>query len=132
MGGTSAYPRRQEVLTKCNCEYFPFLFSEGRDLQHEEFRRARMSGTRRRFFQDAAIFGAGLLGMSKSLEAQAEKPMRIHPREANQSHARGPGAPLPMVTPDIADLPHELDGSVKVFSLVAEPVKKKIAPFKTI
>ncbi len=91
-----------------------------------------MSGTRRRFFQDAAIFGAGLLGMNERLEAQAEKPMRMRPREASHSHTQATGAPLAMVTPDLTDLPHEIDGNVKVFRLVAEPVKKKIAPFKTI
>jgi manganese oxidase len=37
-----------------------------------------------------------------------------------------------MTTPDVADLPHAMDGGVRVFQLVAEPVKKKIAPFKTI
>src|SRR5258707_1338622 len=91
-----------------------------------------MGGTRRRFFQDAAIFGAGLLGMNERLEAQAEKPMRMRPREASHSHTQATGAPLAMVTPDLTDLPHEIDGNVKVFRLVAEPVKKKIAPFKTI
>jgi FtsP/CotA-like multicopper oxidase with cupredoxin domain len=91
-----------------------------------------MSGSRRRFFQDAAIFGAGLLGMSKSLEAQAEKPMRMRPHEANHGRSAAPSAPLPMVTPDVADLPHEMDGNAKVFHLVAEPAKRKIAPFKTI
>ena len=90
-----------------------------------------MSGTRRRFFQDAAIFGAGLLGMSESLRAQGEKPMPRHSREANQEHT-AKGAFLPMTTPDVSELPHEMDGDVKVFQLVAEPVKKKIAPFKTI
>ena len=37
-----------------------------------------------------------------------------------------------MMTPDLADLPYEMDGGVKVFHLVSEPVKRKIAPFKTI
>jgi FtsP/CotA-like multicopper oxidase with cupredoxin domain len=80
-----------------------------------------MSGTRRRFFQDAAMLGAGLFGLSKSLQAQEEKP-----------HAQPMGAFLPMTTPDVADLPHVLDGGVKVFHLIAEPVRQKIAPFKTI
>jgi len=101
-------------------------------LQLHEVQEAKMSGTRRRFFQDAAIFGAGLLGMNERLEAQAEKPMRMRPREASHSHTQATGAPLAMVTPDLTDLPHEIDGNVKVFRLVAEPVKKKIAPFKTI
>jgi FtsP/CotA-like multicopper oxidase with cupredoxin domain len=37
-----------------------------------------------------------------------------------------------MVAPDIADLPYTLEGDVKVFRLKAEPLKQKIAPFKTI
>jgi len=91
-----------------------------------------MSGTRRRFFQDAAILGAGLLGLSKRLQAQEEKRMPMRPRETNHGRTPAEGAFLPMMTPDVADLPHELDGGVKVFHLMAEPVKRKIAPFKTI
>ena len=37
-----------------------------------------------------------------------------------------------MVTPDVPDLPFELDAGVKVFHLKAEPLKRKIAPFKTL
>jgi FtsP/CotA-like multicopper oxidase with cupredoxin domain len=107
-------------------------FREERDFQDREFQEAKMSGTRRRFFQDAAIFGAGLLGLSESMQAQAEKPMQMRPREAKHAHTPPAGTPLPMMTPDVADLPHEMDGGVKVFHLVAEPVKKKISPFKTI
>src|SRR5258708_34706766 len=89
-----------------------------------------MSGTRRRFFQDTAVIGAGLLGLSKSLQAQDEKSMPMPPREAH--HGKGAAtALLTMATPDLADLPHEMDRGVKVFRLVAEPVKRKIAPFKT-
>jgi len=91
-----------------------------------------MSGTRRRFFQDAAIFGAGFFGLSKSLPAQEEKPTPQHHRESQYRRTPAMGALLPMMTPDVADLPHELDGGVKVFHLAAEPVKRKIAPFKTI
>jgi FtsP/CotA-like multicopper oxidase with cupredoxin domain len=98
----------------------------------QEIQEAGMDGTRRRFFQDAAIFGAGILGLGKSLKAQAEKPMPMHPREGSRVRMPSIGAPSPMMTPDLADLPHEMDGGVKVFHLVAEPVKKKIAPFKTI
>ena len=39
---------------------------------------------------------------------------------------------VPMMTPDVAELPFEMDGSTKVFKLIAEPLKKKIAPWKTI
>ena len=91
-----------------------------------------MSGTRRRFFQDAAMMGAGLFGLSKSLQAQEEKPKAMPPREASHGHAQPAGTFLPMATPDVPDLPHVLDGGVKVFHLIAEPVRQKIAPFKTI
>jgi len=110
----------------------PFFFREGRGLQHQGIQEASMIGTRRRFFQDAAVFGAGLFGLSKSLQAQDEKSMPMRPREAHRAHTPAPGTFLPMVTPDVADLPHETDGGVKVFHLVGEPVKRKIAPFKTI
>jgi FtsP/CotA-like multicopper oxidase with cupredoxin domain len=89
-----------------------------------------MSGTRRKFFQDAAMFGAGLFGMSTQLRAQ-------HPAHAEHSpHAAAAAStttsPPLMVTPDVPDLAHEMDAGVKVFRLTAEPVQRKIAPFKTI
>jgi FtsP/CotA-like multicopper oxidase with cupredoxin domain len=96
-----------------------------------------MSNARRKFFQDAAIFSAGLFGLTARTRAQAPADDAAHSHRA--SHARHPASRLsetaagpPMVTPDIPDLPHELDGATKVFKLIAEPVKRKIAPFKTI
>src|SRR5689334_7599673 len=93
-----------------------------------------MSGTRRRFFQDAAIFGAGLFGFSSQLRAQQTPGARPPVRHAHS--AAPPNSPAsespPMLTPDVPDLPHELDGAVKVFRLIAEPVQRKISPFKTI
>jgi len=94
-----------------------------------------MSGTRRRFFQDAAIFGAGLFGFGSKLRAQ--QPISgVHGpgnRVRNLANSNSPpAAPPPMLTPDVPDLRHELDGATKVFRLTAEPVQRKIAPFKTI
>jgi len=107
-----------------------------------------MSGTRRRFFQDAAAFGAGMFGLRETLRAGTPESTLQSPRENENgrhhspygSHGPHPAQAravardhaLPMVTPDVADLAHEMDESVKVFHLVAEPVKRKIAPFKTI
>jgi FtsP/CotA-like multicopper oxidase with cupredoxin domain len=93
-----------------------------------------MSGTRRRFFQDAAIFGAGLFGMSSQLRAQQTSGARPAARHTgNTTSLNSPAAASPpMLTPDVPDLPHEMDGAVKVFRLTAEPVQRKIAPFKTI
>jgi len=107
-----------------------------------------MSGTRRRFFQDAAAIGAGLLGLSETLRAGTPRgelqtpgknesgrhhsPYGSHGPHKATANALAPDHPLAMVTPDLADVPYEMDGGVKVFHLVAEPVMKKIAPFKTI
>jgi len=91
-----------------------------------------MSSSRRSFFQDAMFFGAGLFGLSARL--RAETPTRTadeSKRHTNQPKSP-PAHPLPMVSPDIPDLPFELDGGTKVFRLKAGPTKLKIAPFKTI
>ncbi len=45
--------------------------------------------------------------------------------------ARGQGAPVPVQTPDIGDLPFTVDNGVKVFHLVAEPVKQTVIPGRT-
>ena len=40
-------------------------------------------------------------------------------------------SPVPVTTPDISDLPFTMDSGVKVFNLVAEPVKQVIVPGRT-
>jgi FtsP/CotA-like multicopper oxidase with cupredoxin domain len=99
-----------------------------------KYQGEEMSGTRRRFFQDAAIFGAGLFGLNSQLRAQQTSGARPAARRAgNATSLNSPAAASPpMLTPDVPDLPHEMDGAVKVFRLTAEPVQRKIAPFKTI
>jgi manganese oxidase len=101
-----------------------------------------MSSSRRIFFQDAAVFTAGLFGLSTRLSA-APPQSSATPSEKNSPHhhtaaAKSKSAPahthpyVPVTTPDVPDLPFTLDGATKVFRLRAEPVKRKIAPFKTI
>ena len=84
-----------------------------------------MNSSRRNFFQNAALFGAGLFGVAASSKNESS----AHAHSPRLGPAQGP---VPVVTPDVPDLPFELDGAVKVFHLRAEPVKRKIAPFKTI
>lgn len=43
-----------------------------------------------------------------------------------------PAPPIPVLTPDLPDLPFTLDNGVKVFHLVAEPVKQTIVPGRTL
>lgn len=42
------------------------------------------------------------------------------------------GPPVLAQTPDIKELPFSIDNGVKVFNLIAEPVKQQIAPNKTL
>src|SRR4029077_2995104 len=104
-----------------------------------------MSGTRRRFFQDAAMFGAGLFGLGETLRASAPEDTPQSPREnengsrhspyGKKGSAAQPGSaarhepPLPMTTPDRPDLPFTSAGATKLFHLIADPVRQKIAPF---
>jgi manganese oxidase len=90
---------------------------------------ASMSSTRRNFFQNAAAFSAALFGLSDQLKAQASPPVNQH---VHHAHAEDTSPGPRVVTPDVPDLPFELDGNVKVFRLTSEVVKRKIAPFKTI
>jgi len=96
--------------------------------------------TRRKFFHDAAILGVGLFGATagptsdlRAQDSRSATNFAAHPHHNAASHHEPtlPSGP-PMITPDIPDLPHHLDRDVKVFHLTAEPVRRKIAPFKTI
>jgi manganese oxidase len=66
---------------------------------------------RRGFFRSVFRLSAGAAVLTQALKAQQV-------RESSAS----------VVTPDIADLPFTMDNGVKVFHLVAEPVKQKIIP----
>ena len=46
--------------------------------------------------------------------------------------ASHPAFNTPVVTPDVGDLPYEMDGDVKVFRLTAHVFKQQVAPQKTI
>ncbi len=75
---------------------------------------------RRSFFRSAFGLGAGVATVAQ-LRGEARSPatVRVSP-------------PVPVQTPDLKDLPFTVDNGVKVFNLVAEPVKQRIAPGKTI
>jgi hypothetical protein len=52
----------------------------------------------------------------------------------HMSHAteRGSGLIVPVETPDVSDLPWRMDGGIKEFHLIAEPVKQEIVPGRVI
>ena len=76
---------------------------------------------RRIFFRSVLGIGAGAVALSRAARAQPA----IKTQQPNS------GAAVPVVTPDIADLPFTMDSGVKVFHLTAEPVKQVIIPGRT-
>jgi FtsP/CotA-like multicopper oxidase with cupredoxin domain len=86
--------------------------------------------------QRALAFAAGALSFSRLAPAEAESLHRspnshsLAPSHSAKHHAASP--PLPVVTPDIPKLPYTMDGGVKVFHLIAEPVKRELMPGRMI
>lgn len=68
----------------------------------------------------ASLFG---LGAGAAVLTRAAKAQQVQKAEAP--------APLPVVTLDVSDLPFTIDNGVKVFHLVAEPVKQTVVPGRT-
>jgi hypothetical protein len=62
-------------------------------------------------------------------DASSETPGANPPSSQQIAHS---GAALPVVTPDVSDLAFEMDNGVKVFHLVAEPVKQTFIPGKVV
>ena len=91
-----------------------------------------MSESRRSFFRNAAVLGAGLMTWAEGLRAQksAKPDANERTNRARAKERAGPSAR--MESPDIGDLPITMDGDTKVFHLIAEPVKRKIVPWKTL
>jgi manganese oxidase len=86
-----------------------------------------MKRTRRNFLQGAMVIGAGALAPGDLAQARG----RVV-REERRAPAPGGGEYRAVVTPDVPDLGFAMDGEVKVFHLVAEPVKQEIFPGKVL
>ena len=80
-----------------------------------------MDPRRRTFFRNVLGIGAGAVALSRGARAQ----QTIKTQQPNSGKA------VPVVTPDVSDLPFTIDNGVKVFHLVAEPVKQTIVPGRT-
>ncbi|GAC1439794.1 MAG: hypothetical protein NVSMB58_36710 [Terriglobales bacterium] len=90
----------------------------------------------RRGFLWNVLAGAGVVASAKVLSAhemnmsQGMERMEMKKRGSETSE-RGHGIPALVQTPDIPDLPFRMDGNVKEFHLIAEPVKQEIVPGRT-
>ena len=99
-----------------------------------------MNRARRIFLQSTAALSAGLIAAAKALATGQEEQMPEtpgmqhdqHKMPAVKSRAARSEVTVPLQTPDVPNLPYEMDGGVKVFKLRAEPVQRKLVPFKTM
>jgi hypothetical protein len=90
-----------------------------------------MKRTRRDFLQGAAVIGAGALAPTGITAGGLAERARVIAEERRALAADGAGFRA-VVTPDVPDLAFEMDGGVKVFRLVAEPVRQEIFPGKIL
>jgi FtsP/CotA-like multicopper oxidase with cupredoxin domain len=92
----------------------------------------------RRGFLWKFLAGAGALASGKTLAAADARAAADGPqgKAAHGGPARhlarehGEASPLLVETPDVPSLPFRMEGGVKEFHLIAEPVKRQIVPFK--
>src|SRR5580700_10179679 len=91
-----------------------------------------MKRTRRDFLQGAAVIGAGTLAPGTLIAGGLAAEHARVIAEERRPLAVDRGEFRSVVTPDVPDLAFEMDGSVKVFHLVAEPVKQQIYPGKIL
>src|SRR6202050_2617902 len=110
-----------------------------------------MRSNRRDFFTKLSSLSASIFAGGGVLSAQAqESPSGMsqmeHMQHGNMQHPTSPrpstqvrvatgtnksagaSGSVAVITPEVADLPFTMDGGVKVFNLIAEPVKQLIVP----
>src|SRR6202022_2779535 len=89
----------------------------------------------RRGFLQNVLAGAGIFASAKVLSAQEKQMSGNMPgmkMRAKKETPRDHDSFVPAETPDIPDLPFRMDGDVKEFHLIAEPVKQEIAPGRVV
>src|SRR5437870_1124973 len=90
--------------------------------------------SRRNFVKAAFTFGTAVFASAKALAAQhtghdkaAEHNMHV---ATDARHKTRFAQPVPVDSPDVPQLTWRMDGNVKEFHLVAEPVKQELVPGK--
>ena len=81
------------------------------------------------------LAGAGVIASAKVLSAQEmqmSESMRGMKMRGKNDTVHDHGSPSPVETPDVPDLPFRMDGNVKEFHLIAEPVKQEIVPGRVV
>ena len=84
---------------------------------------------RRSFLQRLAALSVGTVASAKASTSQHSDIQHAgHPAESHHEST----APVMVETPDVPQLPWQMVNGVKEFHLVAEPVRREIAPGKTL
>ncbi|MGE0405371.1 MAG: multicopper oxidase family protein [Candidatus Korobacteraceae bacterium] len=77
----------------------------------------------------AKFLGAGA-GLAATPAVSAQQTAARHAESGRAAVAAGP--PVPVLSPDLPDLPFRMDNGVKVFQLIAEPVRRELLPGRPI
>src|SRR5258708_33112286 len=89
----------------------------------------------RRGFLQNGLAGVGIVASAKVLSAH-EMQMSGDVPGMNVKSKKGSiqdhGSPALVETPDVPNLPFRMDGNVKEFHLIAEPVKQEIVPGRVV
>ena len=89
----------------------------------------------RRGFLQNLLAGAGIFASTRALSAQENKmsgDMSGMKMSGSTQADRDPTVPGLVQSPDIPDLQYRMDGSVKEFHLIAEPVKQEVIPGRVV
>jgi len=101
-----------------------------------------MNSERRKFLHGAAMLGGGLFASRSMADTQHEQHTQPAKKPGTQTRLAPPGKPLesfqptdvltPVLTLDVPNLPFKVENGVKVFHLIAEPVRRQLLSFKTM
>jgi len=87
---------------------------------------------RRDFFRNTLGLGAIFAAAPRLFAAQHEGGTGMDMKHRSHATDRGSGLIVPVETPDVSQLPWRIDGGVKEFHLIAEPVKQEIVPGRVV
>jgi hypothetical protein len=112
----------------------------GRTKRNSISGEIKMNKGRRTFIQGAAIVGAGLAAVREASgvprqrmdDMQDMKNMPGMKMKGKKETAHDYGPFVPVETPDVPNLPFRMDGNIKEFHLIAEPVKQEIVPGRIV
>src|SRR5229473_2931814 len=87
---------------------------------------------RRDFLRNTLGLGASLAAAPRLFAAPQETGADVDMNHMGHATERTSNRILPVETPDVPQLPWRMDGNVKEFHLIAEPVKQEIFPGRIV